>query len=147
MCKSVAMRRAHHLLIGFGLSLSLSGCFDHEPPIIEMMFGSTEFIYNAEGPAKDYIPNFPDTILHTSSRCEVELMGFNGSLSEGTEIAYFQATKDLEGRLSCLEQALPQGHFSIVDHSDWDQMVAKIPGFPMQLEAAYERVPVEFPSQ
>ena len=69
MCKSVAMRRAHHLLFGFGLSLSLSGCFDHEPPIIEMMFGSTEFIYNAEGPAKDYIP--VGTYDYTSSHsCE-----------------------------------------------------------------------------
>ena len=110
------------------------------------MFGSTEFIYNAEGPAKNYIPNFPDTILQAASRCEVELIGFNGRLSESAEIAYFQATKDLDGRLSCLEQALPQGNFSIVNRSDWHQMVAETPGFPMQLEEAYERVPVEFPS-
>ncbi len=108
MCKSVAMRRAHHLLFGFGLSLSLSGCFDHEPPIIEMMFGSTEFIYNAEGPAKDYIPNFPDTILHTASRCEVELIGFNGSLSEGAEIAIFKRPKILRVDSAVLSRPYPR---------------------------------------
>lgn len=124
--------------VGF-LSLLLTGCDTKASPIIEMLFGTTDWVWNHDLPASDYIPNFHRKLPDAAKICNVELLGLNNNITDGGEAAYFSSS-DVEAAQKCLKREIPQGEFGTIERSEWNKLVKEHPGFPTPLGMIPEQV-------
>jgi hypothetical protein len=121
-------------------TLLISACGSRDLPIIEMYFGRTNWVWNAPGPASDFISDFHTKIPQAALQCRVSLLGMNGGITDGGEAAYFLPLENEHEAKNCLERALPQGEFNVIERENWDKMTKEHPDFPIPLRLIPEQI-------
>ncbi|MCW2412959.1 MULTISPECIES: hypothetical protein [unclassified Sphingobium] len=138
---------------GFCLPLLLlfaSSCGNGAVPIIEMHFGTTEWVWNSwrpasDYPASDYIADFHRKIPAAAKRCGVTLLGANGGITDGGEAAYFLPRQSPDAAQACLKRHLPQGHFGLIKRDEWENRTNTDPSFPVALSSIPQSVELPLP--
>jgi hypothetical protein len=121
--------------LGISLSfMTLSGCSDSSPPVIEMSFGTSPVIWNSPEPATDYIKSFHIVIPRAANTCRVRLLGAAGAITDGGEAVFFSSDADVDQAVACLKRVLPEGRFDLIEKPEWDQLTNEYPGFPIPFE-------------
>lgn len=104
--KPVMLRTLALLLIA-GLAI---GCEQQESPVFfRLLFGETRFVPMTDDLAGDYIPNHWTVVPRTLQQCGAKFLGFDGSITDGGEAAYFAVDADNIDALKCIQRQLPQG--------------------------------------
>lgn len=114
--------------------MQAGGCSKVEPPVIEMTFGTADWLFELNKPAPNYIADIGKTLPLAARKCRSTVLGLNGQISDGGEAAYFSTTGDPNATLRCLEAILPQGIFEVIDGAEWKQWKRDFQRFPMPLE-------------
>jgi hypothetical protein len=122
------------------MMLMVAACSADSPSIIEMQFGTTDWVWNSDKPASDYIASFGKKIPEAAKICHVTLLGYDGGISDGGEAAYFQPRPDDESAQKCLARIFPKGNFGIVPSEEWEERKRTIPGFPRSLKEVDEQI-------
>jgi hypothetical protein len=72
------------------------------------MFGTSPFAFDNPEP-RDFIPHHEKVVPRTLQACGARFRGFDGMMTDGAEIAYFEIDAQPKAVAACIERQLPQG--------------------------------------
>lgn len=104
----------------------LGACSSNEPEVIEMGFGLAEWDFASNAPANDYIADFLTSVPTASQKCKLDFLGFNTFVSDGGEIAYFDAHEAPDEAIACLQSIFPHGRFISISQSNWRELKEEV---------------------
>lgn len=115
------MRSTFSLFFLILSSLALRGCGEDQPSVIEMTFGTTEWVWDTEERADDYIQDYEVRVPRAAVDCGVRLSGFHGQITDGGEAAYFEVAENVQSKVACLRRRLPEGTFGEIEKDEWEK--------------------------
>ena len=98
--------------------------------MVEMTFGTTEWVWTTEERATDYIRDYEVRVPLAAVDCKVKLFGFSGQITDGGEAAYFEVTEDIQSKVACLKRRLPEGTFAKIEKAEWEQILRNRRKYP-----------------
>lgn len=100
------MRHLRHVLLV--CVLLTAGCRAERRPLYRIGFGTSPVAIDNPEP-KDFIARYETVVPKALRMCGARFAGFDGTMSDGAEFAYFEIDGDSKAVTACVEHRLPQG--------------------------------------
>ncbi len=91
-------------------AVALTACSaTHQPgQYFELAYGTTQYLPMSSDLANDYVPNDVKAIPRGVRKCGGRFLGFNGTITDGGEAAYFKVSQNIGLATNCIAKAFPQ---------------------------------------